>query len=68
MGIQAMTSLHMHFEDYDGSRIMVVEADRAGKPVFVNDGNGARFFIRTGPSSFKLVGGEMQDYIGQRFK
>ena len=68
MGIQAMTSLHMHFEDYDGSRIMVVEADRAGKPVFVNDGNAARFYIRTGPSSFELVGGEMQDYIGQRFK
>ena len=68
MGIQAMTSLHAHFDDHDDCRVMVVKCRKAPSPVFVKDGSTERFYIRTGPSTTELSASQTQEYVKQRFK
>ena len=48
MGIQAMTSLHAHFDDHDDFRVMFIKCRQSPSPIFLNDGDTERFFIRTG--------------------
>jgi len=67
MGPQAMTAIHVHFEDYDDSRVLVIRCSRSPTPVFVND-EIERFYIRTGPSTTELTASQIQGYIKQRFK
>ncbi len=67
MGIQAMTSLHIHFDDHDDWRVMVVNCRKAPTPVFVKDGDTERFYIRTGPSTTELSPSQTQDYSQRRF-
>jgi len=64
---QALTTMHMHFEDYDGERVMVVRCQKSPVAVFVKDGEHERFYVRTGPSTTELKASETQDYIKQRF-
>jgi hypothetical protein len=68
MGIQAMTSLHAHFDDHDDCRVMVVKCRRASSPVFVKDGETERFYIRTGPSTTELSASQTQEYVKRKFK
>jgi len=68
MGIQAMTSLHAHFDDHDDCRVMVVKCRRAPSPVFVKDGETERFYIRTGPSTTELSASQTQEYVKRKFK
>lgn len=68
MGIQAMTSLHAHFDDHDDCRVMVVKCRKSPTPVFLKDGEFERFYIRTGPSTIELSASQTQEYIQQRFK
>ncbi len=68
MGIQAMTSLHAHFDDHDDCRVMVVKCRKSSTPVFLKDGDTERFYIRTGPSTTELSASLIQEYIRQRFK
>ena len=62
MGPHSMVHLHPRFEDYKGKRVMVVESETAGSPVFVRDGNVERFYIRTGPSTTELSASQVLDY------
>jgi len=64
---QALTAMHMHFEDYDGERVMVIRCQKSPVAVFVKDGEHERFYVRTGPSTTELKASETQDYIKQRF-
>lgn len=68
MGPQAMTAMHVHFEDYDDSRVLAIRCPRSPAPVFVKDGEIERFYIRTGPSTTELTASQTQGYINQRFK
>lgn len=68
MGIQAMTSLHAHFDDHDDCRVMVVKCRKSPTPVFLKDGDTERFYIRTGPSTTELSASQTQEYIKQRFR
>ena len=68
MGVQAMISLHAHFDDHDDCRVMVVKCHKSPTPVFLKDGDTERFFIRTGPSTTELSASQTQEYIKQRFK
>jgi hypothetical protein len=67
LGIPAMTTMHVHFDDHDDCRVMVVKCQRAFTPIFVIDGDTERFYIRTGPSTTELSPSQTQDYIKQRF-
>lgn len=68
MGIQAMTNLHAHYDDYDDCRVMIVECRHSPTPVFLKDGDIERFYIRTGPSSTELSASQTQEYIKHQFK
>ncbi|MBC8503323.1 MAG: ATP-binding protein [Chloroflexi bacterium] len=69
MGMQAMANIHLHFEDYQDGRVLVVETDRISTPVFVlGEDKKERFYIRTGPSTSELTPSQTQEYIKQRFK
>ncbi len=68
MGLQAMTNIHFHFEDYEDSRVMVVGCKMSPTPIFTKDGDVERFYIRTGPSTTELSASQTQEYIKYRFK
>ena len=68
MGPQTMTAMHLHFEDHDSSRVLAVRCQRSSVPVFVNDGQTERFYVRTGPATTELAASQTQSYIKQRFK
>ena len=68
MGPQSMIAMHIHFRDYEDSRVLVVNCAQSQFPVFVKDDNVERFYIRTGPATTELQGNQMNDYIRRRFK
>lgn len=68
MGVQAMTSLHAHFDDHNDRRVMVVKCRKSPIPVFLKDDGIERFYIRTGPSTTELSASQTQEYVKQRFK
>ena len=68
MGPQVMTAIHVHFEDYDDGRVLVIPCPQSPVPVFVKDGEIERFYVRTGPSTTELMASQTPDYIKQRFK
>ncbi len=68
MGPQAMTEMHAHFEDFEGSRAMILRCGKASAPVFVKNGDIERFYIRTGPATTELSASQTQDYIKRRFR
>ena len=67
MGPSAMTTMHVHFEDYDDCRVLVAWCPQSPTPVFVKDGEIERFYVRTGPSTTELKASETQTYIKHRF-
>jgi hypothetical protein len=67
MGPAVMQYIHVRFEDYEGSRVLVVESSKAKSPIFVKDGSTEHFYIRTGPSTTELSASQTQEYIRQRF-
>jgi hypothetical protein len=67
MGAKHMMYIHPRFDDFDHSRVLVVECSPAKSPVFVKDGNLERFYIRTGATTTELAGGQAQEFIAQRF-
>ena len=60
MGPSVMASMHVHFEDYDGCRVLVARCERSAIPIYVKDGESERFYIRTGPSTTELKMSEAQ--------
>lgn len=67
LGIVNMGNIHLHFEDYNTCRVLVIECSPAVKPVYMKDGDKDRFFIRTGPSTTELSTKDAVDFIKQRF-
>jgi predicted HTH transcriptional regulator len=67
IGSHHMMYIHPRFEDFEGTRVMVVECWQARSPVYLKDGNVERFYIRTGASTTELSGSQMQQYMKQRF-
>ena len=67
LNILVMPYVHIHFDDYMGIRVMVVDCKRSQKPVFLKDGKEQRFFIRTGPSTSELKADEIMEFTNIRF-
>lgn len=67
LGNLTMSLIHIHFDDYDGYRVLITECSSAVKPVYFKDGDKDRFFIRTGPSTTELSTKDAIEYIKQRF-
>ena len=68
IGPQHMLYIHPRFEDYENTRVLVVDCKRSPTPVYVKDGNMEHFFIRTGAATNELTGNQMQQFIRQRFR
>jgi hypothetical protein len=67
LGVLVMNDLHIHFDDYEDSRVLVVRCNKSNQPVFLKHENTEKFFIRTGPSTTELTPSQTQSYIKQRF-
>jgi hypothetical protein len=68
MNAIAITYMHIHFDDLNDHRVMVVKCKKSPVPVFVKDGIMERFYIRTGAAASELTPSQTQEYIKQRFK
>lgn len=68
MGPGAMATIHVHFEDYDGYRVLVARCPRSPTPVYVKDGESELFYVRTGPSTTELKISDARKYMNHRFK
>ena len=67
IGPLTMVAVHIHFDDYEDSRVMIVNCQRSPIPVYVREGNREGFYIRTGPSTTELTISQAQDYIKHWF-
>jgi hypothetical protein len=67
LNVLALPYIHIHFDDYMGTRVLIVECKRSPKEVFLKDGNEQRFYIRTGPSTTELKADEIMQYTKIRF-
>ncbi len=67
MGADTMMYIHPQFDDYQEVRVFIVKCLKGRSPVFVKDGEQARFFLRTGAATNELTGTQMQNYIKHRF-
>ncbi|GGD50446.1 GmrSD restriction endonuclease domain-containing protein [Muriicola marianensis] len=67
MGPETMLHIKPRFEDFKGSRIMLIDCKPSQVPVFLKNGSDEEFYIRAGGSSAKLIGRQLHDYIKQRF-
>ena len=68
LGAGALTAIHVHFDDFEDCRVMIVRCLRAPTPVYVKDGEAEHFYVRTGPSTTELKPSEMHSYLTHRFK
>ncbi len=67
IGPEHSLNIHSHFEDYKGTRVMVVECWASKKSVYVKDGQNERFFVRSGASTIELSPKQTEEFIKQRF-
>ena len=51
----------------DGKTVLKIECQPSGKRVFLKMENGEEFYVRNGPSSVKLDGSALVDYISHKF-
>ncbi len=68
MGPGALVNMHMHFDDHDECRVMVVQCQESSEPIYVKDGNTERFYVRMGPATTELTPSQIQPFVKQRFK
>lgn len=54
--------------DFDGKIVMRIRCGKSSKQAFLNYSGEEEFFIRAGPSSIKLTGSRLVDYVRSRFK
>ena len=67
MGPTVWAFMHANLDDFEDGRVLVVRCEKAQSPVYVEDGNVQRFYVRTGPSTTELPLKVAMEYIGQRF-
>lgn len=59
--------IHPRFEDYEGSRVLIVECSPSKSPVYVKDGPVDRFFVRSGTSTAELSASQIPQFAAERF-
>jgi hypothetical protein len=52
----------------ENKEIMRIECSKSEKPVFLKTENGEEFYVRAGPSSSKLEGRNLLEYVNKRFR
>jgi very-short-patch-repair endonuclease len=67
IGSHHSAHIRVRFEGYEDARIMAIACSRARLPVFLKDGGGEKFFMRSGTSTRELSGIQQFEYIKSRF-
>jgi hypothetical protein len=67
VGPQHAMYVHPRFDDYQDSRVLVVECLRGKAPVYVKDGGTERFYVRHGAATLELSPSQTHTYIQGRF-
>ncbi len=67
IGAQFMHFVNYDLLDIDGKKILKIECMPSNKRVFLKDNGIEEFYIRNGPSTIKLQGNPLIDYIHNRF-
>lgn len=66
LGAHACTLVHCQFPVIDGSLVCWVVVEQAKMPIFLQDGQVARYMVRTGNSTRELDAREMHAHLAQR--
>ena len=67
LGGEHLIHVEPRFESLNGTRVLVVNCQRSSLPVYLKDGNGERFYVRTGGATNELSPSQIQAYVKQRF-
>ncbi|MEK6916028.1 MAG: ATP-binding protein [Nanoarchaeota archaeon] len=67
IGAHFMHLLHYDLFEIDGKRVLKIECSPSNKRVFLKDGSLEEFYMRNGPSTIKLSGSSLIDYVSNRF-
>ena len=59
--------VHLNFDDFENTRVLVVKCERSPREVYLKEGNKEAFFVRTGPASTELTTRQAHDYIRSWF-
>jgi len=66
LGENNLKNIHPRFEDYHGTRVLVIECWPSDNPVFLNDGGKDHFFVRAGATTRELSSDLIPAFIEQR--
>ena len=67
MGKDSCAYLSVSFHPAEGQEICVIRVNRSSRPVYIQDGDRTRFYVRTGNTTQELGTRESVDYIGSRW-
>lgn len=67
LGLQIMNNLYIHFEDYEESRVMIIKCRKAATPIYLQDDQNKRFFVRSGSVTTEIMGNQVAEYCAKRF-
>ncbi|MEK6909364.1 MAG: ATP-binding protein [Nanoarchaeota archaeon] len=67
IGAQFMHFVHYDLFEIDSKKILKIECTSSNKRVFLKDNGQEDFYIRNGPSTIKLYGNSLVDYINDKF-
>lgn len=67
IGTQLMHLINYDLFELDNKKVLKIECFPSDKRVFVKDNNNEDFYVRNGPSTIKLNGSALVDYVNNRF-
>lgn len=63
IGLEYSHNIHMDIVSCEGKQIIVVQCEKSQTPIFLKNKNDEEFYIRSGPSSTKLTGSKLLNYL-----
>lgn len=67
IGNQFLPFIKFHITKIEDKRVMLIVCKESAKRVFMKNENKEEFYVRNGPSSVKLEGSSLVDYIQHKF-
>ena len=66
IGLEYSRYIHLELVEHEKLQIAVVQCEAAGTPVFLQVKNEEEYYIRSGPSSTKLTGSKLLQYLAHK--
>lgn len=67
LGDKTWALIHVNFEDYQNSRVLVVRCERSPTPVYAREGDMEHFYVRAAASTRELPVSQVSEYIEAKF-